>query len=120
MYCLWLFLELSVIYKCDKFKEAEKQGHKVVEQDKQILIDALMNKYNNLVEKINKVKWTIEEKIDNLSNELDKMEYREIIDALREKVRDREIEKGNSNKNNFNILKQQNDWQDWSKRWNWW
>ena len=103
MYCLWLFIKLSVIYKCiKKFKEAEKQWHKVVEQDKQILIDALMNKYNNLVEKVNEVKWTIEEKIDRLSKELDKVEYKEIIEALREKVRDREMEKEQETKFKFN------------------
>ena len=66
-----------------KFKEAEKQGHKVFEQDKQILIDNLMWKYEELVEKISKLKWEIiEEKIDKLSRELDKVEYKEIIERL--------------------------------------
>jgi len=79
-----------------KFKEAEK-NHKVVEIDKELLIKDLMWKYNQLVREIEKV-WdtkTINEKINKLADnleKLDKLEYQEIIDALRDKVEGKESE----------------------------
>ena len=72
-----------------KFKEAEEQGKKVFENDKQILIENLMWKYGKLVEEIEKTSIenkNIERKIDELVKrleKLDKVEYKEIIEGLK-------------------------------------
>jgi len=72
-----------------KFKEAEEQGKKVFENDKQILIENLMWKYSKLVEEIEKTSIenkNLERKIDELASKLeklDKVEYKEIIEGLK-------------------------------------
>jgi len=78
-----------------KFKEAEEQGKKVFENDKQILIEKLMWKYSKLVEEIEKTSIknkNIERKIDELASKLeklDKVEYKEIIEWLKGKIKDK-------------------------------
>ena len=102
-----------------KFKEAEEEWHKIQEIDKKQIKEDLMWKYRQLVEEIEKL-WeerTIDKKIDELIRRLekiDKLEYKEIIERLEDYKEKVLKEKGNANKNNFNILKQQNDWQNWN------
>ena len=90
----------------NKFKEAEEEWHKIQEIDKKQIKEDLMWKYRQLVEEIEKV-WeakTIEDKINKLIDRLkelektgkvDQFEYEEIIDALKEKIKEKEIERGN-------------------------
>ena len=71
-----------------KFKQAEEEWHKIQEIDKKQLKEDLMWKYRQLVSEIEKVwSWkTIEEKINRLIDgleKIDKLEYKEIIDRLR-------------------------------------
>ena len=101
----------SIIDK--KFKQAEEEWHKIQEIDKKQLKDDLMWKYRQLVSEIEKVwEWeTIEEKINRLIDRLkelektgkvDRFEYKEIIEALKEKVKEKEIERGKETKAKFN------------------
>lgn len=105
-----------------KFKQAEIEWHKVQKIDKNQLKEDLIWKYNQLVKEIEKV-WeakTINEKINALADRLEKLdpiEYKEIIDALRNKAKTKIFNRININKNNFIILKNINVWNK-KKTWN--
>ena len=82
----------------------------------------MYNEYIELSNKIEEIKnnWK-ENKVKQLIEVLDKVEYKEIIDELNNYLKEKiQIDIWNSNKNNFNILKQQNEWQNWNQEWDGW
>jgi len=66
-----------------KFEQAKKEWKQVFDNDKPILEKRLYNEYIELSNKIEEIKnnWK-ENKVKQLIEVLDKVEYKEIIDAL--------------------------------------
>ena len=94
-----------------QIKYLEKFNTKPSEEEIVYYRDKLWRKYEAMkreIEQVNKENKNFEEKIKELADKLeklDKVEYKEIIEALRKKVEDKNKMKGESKNNNFNILK---------------